>query len=346
MIQSKGEIVTKKIFISLGMVLLLTFVSCGGGSSKEAKELLQRILTVIGIPQNVITNICQGSNSSDVCEGMTLNSNKLENSKTKTWQKIKETGVGQYLIETNNPCEPILLELKDDDVEYDSGEFFLKFSGVEFGETTKELSILEAMVDASYLTSNSVNSIKTLNSTEAQNSFYATLYGDLKKNINTLRTAGLTRTQSIRGTLKEMAEELKDYGVDSTLPTKINACNDDMGCVEDELTELSSKLLIYASETDAIVEAQKDDNAPLSVKEVSCEEEALDLNNGLMAYYKFEGNAKDSSGLGNDGVEQGDVSYDDGVIGKSFNAKIENKAHLQLKNTFDTNILKSLSLLK
>ena len=258
----------KKILISLGVVTVLTFVSCGGESSKEAKEILQKILTIIGFPPEVITNICQTSNSSDICEGMKLH--KLESSKTKTWQKIKETGVGQYLLETNNPCEPILLELKDSDVNYDSGEFFLKFSGVEYGKTTKELSILEAMVDASYLSASSVSSIKTLHNTEAQNKFYATLYRDLKTNINTLRTAGLTKTQSIRGTLKEMAEELKDYGIDNTLPTKINACNSDMDCVDGELTELSSKLLIYASETDVIVEAQKDNNAPLNVKEVSC----------------------------------------------------------------------------
>jgi len=302
----------KKLLILSGIVL---FLSCGGGSSKEAKELLEKILTVIGIPPSVITNICQTSNQTDMCEGITLN--KTSNKKNKPWQKISQTEIGQYLIETNNPCEPILLELTDDDVVYDSGEFFLKFSGVELGQTTKELSILEAMVDASYLSANSVSSIKTLNSSDAQNRFYATLYGDLKKNINTLRTAGLTKTQSIRGTLKEMAEELTDYGIDSTLPTKINACNDDMGCVDGELTELSSKLLIYASETDAIVEVQKDNNAPLSVKEVSCEEEALDLNKGLVAYYKFEGNAKDSSGNGNDGTEYGGVSYSDGVIGQA-----------------------------
>jgi len=273
----------KKTVMSLGLVTVFTFISCGGGSSKEAKEILKKILTVMGIPPKNITNICQTSNSSDVCEGLKLH--KLENSKNKTWQKIKETGVGQYLLETTNPCEPILLELTDDDVDYDSGEFFLKFSGVEMGETTKELSILEAMVDASYLSASSVSSIKTLNSSDAQNKFYATLYGDLKKNINTLRTAGLTKTQSIRGTLKEMAEELKEYGVDSTLPTKINACGDDMGCVDGELTELSSKLLIYASETDAIVEAQKDNNAPLSVKEVSCEE-----NNKILYKEDFTNN--------------------------------------------------------
>ena len=62
----------RKIVSSLSVVIVLTFISCGGGSSKEAKELLQKILTVIGIPQEAITNICQTSNSSDMCEGLKL----------------------------------------------------------------------------------------------------------------------------------------------------------------------------------------------------------------------------------------------------------------------------------
>jgi len=41
------------------------------------------------------------------------------------------------------------------------------------------------------------------------------------------------------------------------------------------------------------------------------------LNDGLVAHYEFEGNAKDSSGNGNDGVEYGGVGYIDGVIGKA-----------------------------
>ena len=47
------------------------------------------------------------------------------------------------------------------------------------------------------------------------------------------------------------------------------------------------------------------------------------LNEGLIAYYEFEGNAKDSSGNGNHGTEHGGVSYvDGGVIGKA--KKFEN----------------------
>jgi hypothetical protein len=44
----------------------------------------------------------------------------------------------------------------------------------------------------------------------------------------------------------------------------------------------------------------------------------IDLNEGLVAHYEFEGNANDSSGNGNNGVENGGVSYVTGQ-GASFN---------------------------
>ena len=50
---------------------------------------------------------------------------------------------------------------------------------------------------------------------------------------------------------------------------------------------------------------------------VTNNEDSINLTNGLVAHYEFEGNAKDSSGNGNDGTEHGGVSYVDGVIGKA-----------------------------
>jgi hypothetical protein len=43
----------------------------------------------------------------------------------------------------------------------------------------------------------------------------------------------------------------------------------------------------------------------------------VNLSNGLVAHYEFEGNADDSSGNGNDGTEYGGVGYVDGVIGQA-----------------------------
>jgi hypothetical protein len=45
----------------------------------------------------------------------------------------------------------------------------------------------------------------------------------------------------------------------------------------------------------------------------------VNLSNGLVAHYEFEGNANDSSGNENHGTEHGGVSYVDGVIGKAGN---------------------------
>ena len=263
----------KKVFISLGIAILLTFASCGGGSSKEAKELLQKILTIIGIPQEAISNICQTSNKSDVCEGITLNK-LISDTKNKPWQKIANIKEGQYILETAVPCVPILLELQDEDIVYDNGKFFLKFSGIKLEQTTKELSILEAMIDGSYLSSsNSVYSIKNLNNTYAQNSFYTILYINLKTNINTLRIANLTQTQAIRGTLKKMAEKLTLYGVEKVLPNTLNDCGDDTICIDNEINKLSDNLVIDGSEVESIVNNEQNNNSSLQVIEVICKED-------------------------------------------------------------------------
>ncbi len=62
-----------------------------------------------------------------------------------------------------------------------------------------------------------------------------------------------------------------------------------------------------------------------------------DINDGLVAHYEFEGNAKDSSGNGNNGVEHGGVTYVDGVIGKAVvldkpNKYININKSLEFKN--------------
>jgi len=41
------------------------------------------------------------------------------------------------------------------------------------------------------------------------------------------------------------------------------------------------------------------------------------INDGLVAYYPFDGNANDVSGSGNNGTENGGVTYKDGVLGKA-----------------------------
>lgn len=265
----------KKFLWILSISSMLILANCGGGS-KEAKELLQKLLTVIGIPPSAVMHICQDDNNNDFCDSVELkaitNSDEVWQSDATVVAKVTETSEGRYLLETETPCVPILLELQDSDVTYDSGEFTLKFSGVEYGVSEKELSILEAMIDAGYLNTSSVSSIRNLSQEVDQNKFYALLYQDLKTNLNTLRATGLTKTQAMVGTLKEMAEELMSFGVSGTLPDRINGCNGGAECVDIALEELSKQLLIDENEANVIYEAQKDNNGEMIVREVSCEE--------------------------------------------------------------------------
>ncbi len=61
----------------------------------------------------------------------------------------------------------------------------------------------------------------------------------------------------------------------------------------------------------------KDENSCKNAGGYWYNNQCLDLNKGLVAYYPFDGNAKDYSGNGNDGVEHGGITYVDGVIGKA-----------------------------
>ena len=72
--------------------------------------------------------------------------------------------------------------------------------------------------------------------------------------------------------IEEMADELISYGVDKLLPDRINECDNNSSCIKNELYNLSARLIIDSSEVEMIFEAQKDNNTPITVKEVSCED--------------------------------------------------------------------------
>ena len=59
----------------------------------------------------------------------------------------------------------------------------------------------------------------------------------------------------------------------------------------------------------------------------------IDLSNGLIAHYEFEGNVNDSSGNGNDGEVFGDISYIDGVIGQAIHFDNSN-VYIAIKSNF------------
>ena len=247
----------------LSTIVIFGMISCGSGDKKEAKELLQKILKVVGIPYDIVVNICQDDNSNGICESLELQTKVTLNkgdSFDDIWQKITLTEDGRYFLETRDPTKPILLELQDEaKVTYDNGKFTVPFNGFKNSEQneTKELSILAALVDKGYFVDRDLENIRNLNIKNTQDKFYATLLNSLEENINILRTKGLDAQQTMLGNLKEIASELQSDGIKDTLPNDLNNCGANQVCVDNRLKTLGSKLLITDEESDTIIQEER-----------------------------------------------------------------------------------------
>ncbi len=82
-------------------------------------------------------------------------------------------------------------------------------------------------------------------------------------------------------------------------------------------------------------------NANIITRIIKVTNNIINLNDGLIAYYKFEGNANDSSGNGHDGIEYGGVSYTNGVIGQAL--KLDGSSRINLASFSDTNVARGLT---
>ena len=256
----------RKVIWSLSAVAIIALVNCGGGS-KEAKELFQRILNLVGIPQSIVLNLCQDDNNNGICENIELQKkiyfNKGDNIDT-ILSKIKLGDKdGEYFLETLDPTKPILLELIDAiNVKPDNGKFTLHFNGLTNDELKKELSIFQTMIDSNDLTIENVKKARALNRKADQDKFYAMLLKRLEKNLTPLRdrlaepkvspeSSTLSKSdintdaqQAMRDNLIEMSKTLLASGIENEFPNKINACNGDTTCVDNALNILDKNLTI------------------------------------------------------------------------------------------------------
>ena len=272
------------------------FIGCGeSDSSKKAKELQKKILNVVGIPDNIVANLCQDDNENGFCENAELQAKisfSSGDSSKDIWNKISQTAEGKYFLETYDATKPLLLVLKDSTVKFDNGEFTLNFNGFKTNKQNeiKELSILESMIDANSIQSQDVVAIKKLNNPKAQEKFYSVLLKDLETNINTLRTKGLDSKNSMNANIKELADELLTNGVANELPNKINACGEKESCFNQEIDKLSNELLITDSEADEILNIQD------SINQAPTVNGGEDRNAKINEAIKLTGKAKDSDG--------------------------------------------------
>jgi len=241
-----------KSFMWLLILLSIFGLSgCGSESSKEAKELQKKIINLVGIPPEIVANICQDDNINKVCDKSELQA-KVSFSKNDTmqtiWAKLTQTAEGRYLLETYDPSKPLLLELKDKESQYFTEQFTIPFNGFKVEEKEKELSILQSMVDSDYLQESQVQAIREVNSQD----FYNVLLKDFEVNLKTLNENDISTPRAVEANIKEVADELLANGVADTLPQTLNECNGTQNCIDDILNPLSQELQIDENESKEI----------------------------------------------------------------------------------------------
>jgi len=301
-----------KRLISIFSIISFSLIGCGGGgsSSKESKVLLQKILQVVGIPYEIVVNICQDSNKNGICEAFELQT-KITLSKgdrlEDIFDKIRLTEDGKYFLETADPTKPILLELQDrENVIYNDGKFTLPFSGFKTYENneTKELSILTSMVDNGLLSEIDIEKIRNLDNSKTQDKFYALLLSSLEDNLNRLLAVGVDVRDAILVDLKKMSNGLIADGIRDTLPEDLNYCGFDMECVDNRLKITETKISMTPAEIEAIereyvtssnTNSSTTQNKLLVSKEIE-EDRTYDIDGRLVSTerfittYKYEGN--------------------------------------------------------
>ncbi len=217
----------KKVIFSIffaGFIAVLT--SCGSGSSEEAKELLAQILTIVGIPEDIIMNICQDSDSDEICSPSELNNISLVKN-SNFFSKILLGDNNTYELRNYDPTKNIIMELQDkDNIELNDGNFSLKYKG-----TTKELSILQSMVDNGDINQSDVKSVKNLQEVDT---FYSVLLKSLEKNLNRYMKNNISQRDARDLNLKELGKVFQSDIPLKDLPNKIKKqCGDDKKCIKE-----------------------------------------------------------------------------------------------------------------
>lgn len=242
----------KKWLWFLGMVSILGLVSCKEESSEEGKQILTKLLNIVGIPHNIILNICQDDNDNGFCESLELQVkvtvNKMDTAK-EIWEKVALSEEGQYLIENYDPKKKIIMEIQDrDNLTYNESRFSLVYNPKSI-----ELSILQNMIDEGHLTSKEVKAVRKMNNVD---DFYKVLLSDFEENLNILGEKDLISSQAVSALSKEMAEELQINGISAELPKKINKCDGNQTCVDEELNSISNALKIDENELIEIIKEE------------------------------------------------------------------------------------------
>jgi hypothetical protein len=212
------------LIVSVGMLL---FTGCGK-SSEEGKDLQKHNLKLVGIPQEIVVNICQDKNDNGSCdegEFQAKVSVGANDTIAQMWEKVKFDADGRYILENYDPALNILMEIDGNKVsEYNNVDLTLTYKA-----TTKELSVLQAVVDADFLKEEEVVKFKALDNREEID---RVLFNSLTKNQFLLEEENLSKETALTINLEEIGKGLIELNVSNELPKQLSACKNDSTCIQ------------------------------------------------------------------------------------------------------------------
>jgi hypothetical protein len=266
----------KKYIWITGIITALGLVNCNS-SSEEAKELLSQILTVVGIPQDMIVNICQDDDGNGFCSSIELGN--ISSIKNSWFKKIILGEDNSYELKNYDPNKKIIMQLQSDDVQYNDGNFSLEYKG-----TTTELSILQSMVDAEDISEEDTVEVKKM---EGKDTFDEILLSSLMKNLNRYMNNNMRHKDARDSNLKELGRVFKEDIPLKNLSTLIQKeCNGDIDCRRELIKSFPVNL--DTEEQDIYTIAQEQRRVKLLndklIEEFSCEAE----DRKIIRHYGFE----------------------------------------------------------
>ena len=242
----------KRFFLIFMGVIVFNFTGCGGGSSDEAKELLTHNLKLVGIPQEIVVNICQDDNDNGSCDAGEFQAKvKVSSSDTiaQMWEKVKFDADGRYVLQNYDPTKNIIMEIDGKQHEkYNNVDLALKYK-----PTTQELSVLQAVVDADFLKEEEVTKLKALNNREEID---RVLFNSLTKNQALLEEQNLSTKTALNINLEEIAKGLIDSNVSDELPTQLQACENNSSCIEDIVNNTSDEVELTKEEAEELAKSK------------------------------------------------------------------------------------------
>ena len=237
----------KKFFLILMSFFVLNVTGCGG-SSEEAKELLQHILKLVGIPQEIVVNICQDKNHNGSCDKGELQAKVTVNktdSIAQMWEKVVFDAEGRYVLENYDPALNIILEIEDKvNLNYDNGKLALRYN-----PDTEELSVLQAIIDADFLKEEDTTALKALKNREEIDRI---LLDSLRVNQNLLKDENLSTNNALSINLEEIAKGLLELNVSKELPEQLAACEEDNTCIQAILENTTKEVELTPEEAEEL----------------------------------------------------------------------------------------------